>query len=175
VVAYPGGRLGGVRRALRRIAGPEFNPYTIQIEPHDWIAELFDALARINTILIDFCRDLWGYISLGYFKQRLKAGEVGSSTMPHKVNPIDFENAEGNLGIANALLATSPRSCRSAAGSATSPTPPCCATGRRASATCAARARFAACAASASSRPTRSAWPPTSTLPGKCSPSRCRR
>jgi adenylosuccinate lyase len=77
---------------------------TIQIEPHDWIAEYCDALARLNTILIDYCRDVWGYVSLGYFKQKLKAGEVGSSTMPHKVNPIDFENAEGNLGLANAIL-----------------------------------------------------------------------
>jgi len=84
--------------------GLNFNPMTIQIEPHDWIAEYCDALARINTILIDYCRDTWGYVSLGYFKQKLKAGEVGSSTMPHKVNPIDFENAEGNLGLANALL-----------------------------------------------------------------------
>jgi len=82
-----------------------FNPYTTQIEPHDWMAELFDAVARANTILIDWSRDVWGYISLGYFKQRLQAGEVGSSTMPHKVNPIDFENAEGNFGLANALLA----------------------------------------------------------------------
>ena len=84
--------------------GLAFNPWTIQIEPHDWMAELFDALARVNTILVDLDRDVWGYISLGYFKQRLKAGEIGSSTMPHKVNPIDFENSEGNLGIANALL-----------------------------------------------------------------------
>ena len=77
---------------------------TIQIEPHDWIAEYCDALTRFNTVLLDFCRDIWGYVALGYFKQRLKDGEVGSSTMPHKVNPIDFENAEGNLGIANAIL-----------------------------------------------------------------------
>ncbi|MET1076522.1 MAG: adenylosuccinate lyase [Pseudomonas sp.] len=84
--------------------GLTFNPYTTQIEPHDYIAELFDAVARFNTILIDFDRDIWGYISLGYFKQRTIAGEIGSSTMPHKVNPIDFENSEGNLGIANALL-----------------------------------------------------------------------
>lgn len=84
--------------------GLEFNPYTTQIEPHDTIAELFDAYARINTILLDLNRDAWGYISLGYFKQKTKANEVGSSTMPHKVNPIDFENSEGNLGIANALL-----------------------------------------------------------------------
>ena len=82
-----------------------FNPYTTQIEPHDYMAELFDALRRFNTILIDFNRDVWGYISLGYFKQKLKDGEVGSSTMPHKVNPIDFENSEGNLGLANAVLA----------------------------------------------------------------------
>ena len=85
--------------------GLTFNPYTTQIEPHDYIAELFDALRRYNTILIDFNRDVWTYISLGYFKQKLKDGEVGSSTMPHKVNPIDFENSEGNLGIANAVLA----------------------------------------------------------------------
>ncbi|UJP04381.1 MAG: adenylosuccinate lyase [Nitrosomonas sp.] len=84
--------------------GLEFNPYTTQIEPHDAMEELFDAYARINTVLLDLSRDIWGYISLGYFKQKTKAGEVGSSTMPHKVNPIDFENAEGNLGLANALL-----------------------------------------------------------------------
>jgi adenylosuccinate lyase len=84
--------------------GLQFNPYTIQIEPHDGMAELFDAIARANTILLDMDRDFWAYISLGYFKQRTKAGEIGSSTMPHKVNPIDFENSEGNLGVANALL-----------------------------------------------------------------------
>ncbi|MBN8431525.1 adenylosuccinate lyase [Microbulbifer salipaludis] len=84
--------------------GLAWNPYTTQIEPHDYIAELFDAIARFNTILIDFDRDIWGYISLGYFKQKVVAGEVGSSTMPHKVNPIDFENSEGNLGIANAVF-----------------------------------------------------------------------
>jgi adenylosuccinate lyase len=84
--------------------GLHFQPYSIQIEPHDYMAELFDAVARSNTILIDLSRDIWGYVSLGYFKQRLRDGEVGSSTMPHKVNPIDFENAEGNLGLANAVL-----------------------------------------------------------------------
>ena len=84
--------------------GLTFNPYTIQIEPHDYMAELFDAISRSNTILLDLNRDIWGYISLGYFKQRTKAGEIGSSTMPHKVNPIDFENSEGNLGMANAVL-----------------------------------------------------------------------
>jgi adenylosuccinate lyase len=84
--------------------GLTFQPYSIQIEPHDYMAELFDAVARANTILIDWSRDVWGYVSVGYFKQRLKSGEIGSSTMPHKVNPIDFENAEGNLGMANALL-----------------------------------------------------------------------
>ena len=84
--------------------GLNFQPYSIQIEPHDYIAELFDAVARANTILVDLSRDIWGYVSLGYFKQRLRDGEVGSSTMPHKVNPIDFENAEGNLGLSNALL-----------------------------------------------------------------------
>ena len=84
--------------------GLQFQPFSIQIEPHDYMAELFDAVARANTILIDWSRDVWGYVSLGYFKQKLREGEVGSSTMPHKVNPIDFENAEGNLGLANALL-----------------------------------------------------------------------
>ena len=92
------------RRVVEQRLGLAFNPYTIQIEPHDWIAELFDAMARANTILIDWARDAWGYISLGYFKQRTREGEIGSSTMPHKVHPIDFENAEGNLGLANALL-----------------------------------------------------------------------
>ena len=92
------------REFIEKDLGLTWNPYTTQIEPHDYIAELFDAVARFNTILIDFDRDIWGYISLGYFKQRTVAGEIGSSTMPHKVNPIDFENSEGNLGIANALL-----------------------------------------------------------------------
>ena len=92
------------RKVIEKQLGLAFNPYTIQIEPHDYMAELFDAVARCNTILIDWCRDVWGYISLGYFKQKTKAGEIGSSTMPHKVNPIDFENAEGNFGLANALL-----------------------------------------------------------------------
>ena len=92
------------RGVVERDLGLVFNPYTIQIEPHDWMAELFDALARANTIVLDLDRDVWGYVSLGYFKQRVKAGEVGSSTMPHKVNPIDFENSEGNIGLANALL-----------------------------------------------------------------------
>jgi len=87
-----------------RDLGVEWNPYTTQIEPHDYMAELFDAIARFNTVLIDFDRDVWSYVSLGYFRQKVKAGEVGSSTMPHKVNPIDFENSEGNLGLANAIL-----------------------------------------------------------------------
>ena len=91
------------RRVVESL-GLVFNPYTIQIEPHDWMAELFDALARLNTILLDLDRDVWGYVSLGYFRQKLKEGEIGSSTMPHKVNPIDFENSEGNAGLANALL-----------------------------------------------------------------------
>ena len=89
---------------VEKSLGLTFNPYTIQIEPHDYIAEFFQTISRINTILIDFNRDVWGYISLGYFKQKVKAGELGSSTMPHKVNPIDFENSEGNLGMANAIL-----------------------------------------------------------------------
>jgi adenylosuccinate lyase len=92
------------KAVVEKRLGLEFNPYTIQIEPHDYMAELFDAVARANTILLDMNRDIWGYISVGYFKQKTKAGEIGSSTMPHKVNPIDFENSEGNLGIANALL-----------------------------------------------------------------------
>jgi len=91
-------------RRLVESLGLEWNPYTTQIEPHDWMAEYFDALARSNTVLLDLCRDFWGYISLGYFRQKVVAGEVGSSTMPHKVNPIDFENGEGNFGVANALL-----------------------------------------------------------------------
>ncbi|HWA11711.1 MAG TPA: lyase family protein, partial [Burkholderiales bacterium] len=93
-----------INRAFVESLGLQHNDYTTQIEPHDWIAEYCDALAAIDTVLIDLCRDFWGYISLGYFRQKLKAGEVGSSTMPHKVNPIDFENSEGNLGLANAIL-----------------------------------------------------------------------
>ena len=92
------------KNVIEQRLGLSFNPYTIQIEPHDYMAELFDAVARANTILLDLNRDIWGYISLGYFKQKTKAGEIGSSTMPHKVNPIDFENSEGNLGLANAVL-----------------------------------------------------------------------
>jgi adenylosuccinate lyase len=103
--AYPDINWPAHSQAFVESLGLDFNPYTTQIEPHDYMAELFDALRRFNTILIDFNRDIWGYISLGFFKQKLKEGEVGSSTMPHKVNPIDFENSEGNLGIANAVLA----------------------------------------------------------------------
>ncbi len=102
--AYPDVDWPGVARGFLAELGIEESPATTQIEPHDYIAEYFHVLARINTILIDFCRDIWGYISVGYFKQRTVAGEVGSSTMPHKVNPIDFENGEGNLGLANAIL-----------------------------------------------------------------------
>jgi adenylosuccinate lyase len=102
--AYPHVDWEAFGRKFVESLGLSFNPYTIQIEPHDYMAELFDAHVRANTILIDLCRDVWGYISLGYFKQKVKAGEVGSSTMPHKVNPIDFENAEGNFGLANAVL-----------------------------------------------------------------------
>jgi adenylosuccinate lyase len=104
LAAYPDFDWERFNRGFIESLGLEFNPYTIQIEPHDALAELFDALARANTIVLDLDRDTWFYISLGYFKQQVKAGEVGSSTMPHKVNPIDFENSEGNLGIANALL-----------------------------------------------------------------------
>ena len=105
LAAYPGVDWEAFSRCvIEERLGLAFNAYTIQIEPHDWMAELFDAITRANTILIDWSRDVWGYVSLGYFAQHLKAGEIGSSTMPHKVNPIDFENAEGNLGLANALL-----------------------------------------------------------------------
>jgi adenylosuccinate lyase len=92
------------KNVIEQRLGLTYNPYTIQIEPHDYMAEMFDAFARVNTILLDLNRDIWGYISVGYFKQKTKAGEIGSSTMPHKVNPIDFENSEGNLGLANSLL-----------------------------------------------------------------------
>ncbi|MES9886925.1 MAG: adenylosuccinate lyase [Candidatus Sedimenticola sp. 6PFRAG1] len=102
--AYPELDWQGFAQQFVESLGLDWNPYTIQIEPHDYMAELFDAVARFNNIVIDFCRDVWSYISIGYFKQRTIAGEVGSSTMPHKVNPIDFENGEGNLGIANALF-----------------------------------------------------------------------
>ncbi len=104
LAAYPAFDWEAFARKFVEALGLEFNAYTTQIEPHDALAELFDACARANTILIDLDRDIWGYVSLGYFKQRLVAGEVGSSTMPHKVNPIDFENSEGNLGLANAVL-----------------------------------------------------------------------
>jgi adenylosuccinate lyase len=102
--AYPDCDWPAISRQVIESMGLDWNPYTTQIEPHDYIAELFDGLARFNTIMIDFSRDIWSYISIGYFTQKTIAGEVGSSTMPHKVNPIDFENAEGNLGVANALL-----------------------------------------------------------------------
>jgi adenylosuccinate lyase len=102
--AYPEIDWPSFARNFVESLGLEWNPYTTQIEPHDYIAELFDGISRANTIMIDYCRDIWGYISVGYFRQKTKAGEVGSSTMPHKVNPIDFENAEGNFGIANALF-----------------------------------------------------------------------
>lgn len=102
--AYPEVDWEAVARDFVSSIGLSWNPYTTQIEPHDWIAELFDALRRFNTVVLDFDRDMWGYISLGYFRQKVVAGEVGSSTMPHKVNPIDFENSEGNLGVANAML-----------------------------------------------------------------------
>ncbi len=104
LAAYPDLDWEDFARAFVDHLGLTFNPYTIQIEPHDAMAELYDAIARANTVLVDLNRDVWGYISLGYFKQKVKAGEVGSSTMPHKVNPIDFENSEGNLGLANAVL-----------------------------------------------------------------------
>ncbi|PKO51079.1 MAG: adenylosuccinate lyase, partial [Betaproteobacteria bacterium HGW-Betaproteobacteria-2] len=102
--AYPEFDWESFARNFVESLGLTYNPYTIQIEPHDYMAELYDVLARINTILIDINRDIWGYISMGYFKQKVKEGEIGSSTMPHKVNPIDFENSEGNLGMANAML-----------------------------------------------------------------------
>ncbi len=104
LAAYPDVDWQALSRRTVESLGLTWSPYTIQIEPHDYMAEYFDALARFNTVLLDACRDIWGYISVGYFRQKPVAGEVGSSTMPHKVNPIDFENAEGNLGVANALL-----------------------------------------------------------------------
>jgi adenylosuccinate lyase len=104
LAAYPDVDWPDLSRRLVESLGLTFNPLTTQIEPHDWMAQYFDALARANTVLLDLCRDFWGYISVGYFRQKVVAGEVGSSTMPHKVNPIDFENAEGNFGISNALL-----------------------------------------------------------------------
>ncbi len=104
LAAYPDIDWANLSRQFVQSLGLTFNPYTTQIEPHDWMAEYFDALARCNGVLLDLCRDFWGYVSLGYFRQKIVAGEVGSSTMPHKVNPIDFENAEGNLGISTALL-----------------------------------------------------------------------
>ena len=105
LAAYPDMDWAGMAKTFVESLGLTWNPYTIQIEPHDYIAELFDALARYNTVLLDFDRDIWTYISMGFFKQKTVAGEVGSSTMPHKVNPIDFENSEGNLGLANAIFA----------------------------------------------------------------------
>ncbi|MCI0400139.1 MAG: adenylosuccinate lyase [Gammaproteobacteria bacterium] len=104
LVAYPGVNWPAVGKAFVEELGLEWNACTAQIEPHDYMAEFFQSATRFNTILIDFCRDVWGYISLGYFRQKLQANEIGSSTMPHKINPIDFENAEGNLGLANAIL-----------------------------------------------------------------------
>jgi adenylosuccinate lyase len=104
ISAYPDIDWEEFAQAFVESLGLTWNPYTIQIEPHDYMAELFDGMARFNTILIDYCRDIWSYISIGYFKQKTVAGEVGSSTMPHKVNPIDFENGEGNFGIANAIF-----------------------------------------------------------------------
>jgi len=104
LAAYPDVDWEGFARRVVESLGLTFNPYTIQIEPHDCMAEYFDALARVNTVLLDLDRDVWGYVSLGFFRQKTKEGEIGSSTMPHKVNPIDFENSEGNLGLANALL-----------------------------------------------------------------------
>ena len=104
LAAYPTLDWEKFARTVVEGLGLMFNPHTIQIEPHDYMAELFDAIARANTVLLDLDRDIWGYVALGYFRQKLKAGEVGSSTMPHKVNPIDFENSEGNFGLANALL-----------------------------------------------------------------------
>jgi adenylosuccinate lyase len=104
LAAYPDIDWADFARNFVESFGLDWNPYSTQIEPHDYMAELFDSIARFNTVLTDFCRDIWSYISLGYFRQKMRAGEVGSSTMPHKVNPIDFENAEGNLGLANAIF-----------------------------------------------------------------------
>ena len=103
-ITYPDADWPAISERFVGSLGLDPNPYTTQIEPHDWTAEYSHALVRYNTILVDLCRDIWGYVSLGYFKQNVAKNEVGSSTMPHKVNPIDFENAEGNLGMANAML-----------------------------------------------------------------------
>lgn len=127
LVAYPDLDWAAFAQRFVESLGLVFNPYTTQIEPHDNVAEIGDASRRVNTILIDLARDIWGYISLGYFKQKLKEGEVGSSTMPHKVNPIDFENAEGNFGIANALFEHFSAKLPISRWQLTSPIPPCCA------------------------------------------------
>ena len=155
------------KRVVEERLGLTFNTHTIQIEPHDYMAELFHEIARANTVLIDFDRDVWGYISLGFFKQKLKEGEVGSSTMPHKVNPIDFENSEGNLGVANALLNHLAGNSRSHAGSVTSPTPRCSATSAWPSATASWAMRRSA-EASENLNLTPHALLKTSMPPGKC-------
>jgi len=119
LAAYPEVDWPAFAKGFVESLGLEWNPYTIQIEPHDYMAELFDAIRRFNTVLIDFSRDLWGYISLGYFRQKTVAGEVGSSTMPHKVNPIDFENAEAISGSPTRCSTSWRASCRCRGGSAT--------------------------------------------------------
>ena len=174
VAAYPDVNWERLAAKVVHGLGLEFNPYTTQIEPHDCIAELFDAIARVNTVLLDLDRDLWGYVALGYFRQKTTEGEVGSSTMPHKVNPIDFENSEGNLGLSNALLVTWRRSSRSRGSSATSRIRRCCATwGWRSGTRC--WAGFRCSRECASWRSTRRASPRISTPTGRCSPSLSRR
>ena len=173
-VSYPDVDWRAFSQRFVESLGLDLNPYTTQIEPHDGVAEYCDAVRRANIILIDLARDIWGYISLGYFKQALKEGEVGSSTMPHKVNPIDFENAEGNFGVANALLghfaeklpisrwqrdltdSTVLRGLGTAFGHTLVGT------------------GLAAQGPGQARRSTRSAWPPTWTAPGKCWPRPCR-
>jgi hypothetical protein len=154
--------------------GLTFQPYSIQIEPHDYMAELFDAVARANTILIDWSRDVWGYVSLGYFKQKLKAGEIGSSTMPHKVNPIDFENAEGNLGLANALLRHLSEKLPDQPLAARPDRLHRAAQHGRGAGLCRAGLPVAADRPEQAGAQRRTAWPPTWTPPGKCWPSRSR-
>ena len=174
VVAYPEVDWPALAQHFVESLGLDWNPYTTQIEPHDGIAELCDAIRRVNTILIDLCRDIWGYISLGYFRQALKPGEVGSSTMPHKVNPIDFENAEGNLGIANALFDALRRKAADLALAARPDRLDRAARTRHRLRPHPGRTRIAAARPGQARARTPSAWPPISTRTGRFWPRRSR-
>src|SRR5690606_22227019 len=172
--AYPDVDWQGNARGFVESLGLAWNPYTTQIEPHDCIAELFDAIVRLNTILIDFNRDVWGYISLGYFKQKTVAGEVGSSTMPQRSTPSTSKTPRATSALPTRYSPTSRRSCPSPAGSGISPTPRCCATWASALAT--ARSPSRPCKkVSANWSSTGRAWRRTWTTPGKSLPSRCKR